>query len=132
MFEETAWENLAHADRRFWSRVNVVSRIVLIVVLFVFVLGLTSVSGFAFLVIVYNMNAAGQNFTLSRDQNETLFLQRASGTVSVRWVWAAMMVTSAPYFFTLCSCVVKMCVKRTRGLTWRALVMVSFLSLNEW
>ncbi|KAK7112101.1 chitin synthase chs-2-like [Littorina saxatilis] len=119
VFEETAWENFAHADREFWYHVYVVCRIVLNIVLFVLVLGLSSVGSFAFLVIVYNMNAAVQNYTLPGGQ----VLKTAGDVIDVRWVWAAIMVTSSPYVFTLLSCVRTLCVKRTRALAWRPLLM---------
>ncbi|XP_076442789.1 chitin synthase chs-2-like [Babylonia areolata] len=119
VFEETPWENLAHADRQFWSRVNKVSRVIIILILFAVVLGGSSLSFFAFLLIVNNMNAASHNFSLPSGQ----LLHPAGDFVQVRWVWAAMMVTSAPYFFTLCACLQKLCVKRTRPLAWRPLLI---------
>ena len=120
MFEETAWENLAHADREFWASVNRVSRVVLCVLLFLLILSASSATTFSFLIIAYNMGAAADNFNLSSSQ----VLQEAGSVVRVRWVWAAIIVTTAPYFFTLCSSVVKLCVKRTRRVTLKPLLTV--------
>nr|KAG5714921.1 hypothetical protein BaRGS_000409 [Batillaria attramentaria] len=118
VFEETAWENLAHADRRFWARVNAVSRVVLCLFLFLLITFASCLSTMVFLVIGYNINSAGQNFTLPGGQ----VLKLASDVVNVRWVWAAIMMTTAPYFFTLVSCLFKLCVKRTRDLMIKPLL----------
>ena len=87
VFAETAWENLTHADREFWTRVNIVSRLALIIFLFLFILVSSSLATFSFLVISYNMNAAGWNFSLDDVNNQT-------------WVnWLSHFNLSGPHLF---------------------------------
>lgn len=128
VFEETAWENLAHADRKFWARVNFVSRIALCIFLFLFVTGCSCLTSICFFIIVQNIN-----FNISGrlpSEAASAKVQWRSGTdsfVHVEWVWSAIIMITAPYVFTLFSCVAKMCVKKTRPLLIKPLLMVSQL-----
>jgi hypothetical protein len=70
VFEERSWENLAHANRNFWSFVNRLSRLALIVLLFVVVLVSSALSTLVFVFIVFNMDAATSNFTLTNAEGD--------------------------------------------------------------
>lgn len=127
VFEENPWENFAHADRDFWSRVHAISRVVFCIFLLLFTIFTSSISVLSVLIIAFNINATSKAFALPSGQ----VLRPPGEHVDVRWVWAAILVMTAPYIFTFCKCMMRLSLKRTRSLTWRPLLLVSSRG-GEW
>ncbi|KAL8565048.1 hypothetical protein ACOMHN_003424 [Nucella lapillus] len=123
----------SQSDTHTWKIINAAMRLVVAVVFFVLVLASAVVSRLSFLMLTYNIRPRADNFTVSRHSRQHV-LKVVSGQLDLRWVWALMMVITAPYLFTALTCLWRLIFKKSDplrcGPLFAALVVETLHSLG--
>lgn len=128
MFRTGSDDNISSTEIDCWNKCFVVSRIVILLLMFVIVLVFSVLSKLTFVMISSNifppkdLSAAPGYKTF----NGTLTYANG-GVMDVTWIWAFNMVLSAPYFFTFCKYLWRLCFKKTGKLQLVPFVVVSII-----
>ena len=108
-----------------WKWLHKLLRFVVCDVIFCLVLGSATISTLSFLLMTYQINTSGTNFTLNAENGSTYVIKDGDRATNVRWIWAIMLVVSAPYLFTFVRNLKKMIFKKQRRVKFVPLLVVS-------
>ncbi|XP_060063085.1 chitin synthase chs-2-like [Ylistrum balloti] len=114
VFRTGSDDNVSSSEIVCWNKCTVIARIIILFIMFAVVLFFSVLSKLTFVMMASNIfppsdqavNAAHKTFNGRLKYNN-------GGTLNVTWVWAFNMVLSAPYFFTFCKYLWRLCFKKT-------------------
>ncbi|XP_041374203.1 chitin synthase chs-2-like [Gigantopelta aegis] len=110
-----------------WKWLHKVLRFIVCDVIFILVLGSATISTLSFLLMTYNINTSGTNFTLSIENGSTYVIKDGHRKTNVRWIWAIMLAVSAPYLLTFVRNLRKIIFTTQRRLKFVPLFVVLFV-----
>lgn len=135
VFRVTSEDNISDSDLAIWRTIFIITKIIIVFLFFVIVLGTAVITKITFLIMTSNIYVPSQtkdvNFTSDgpykiKELDGKLTYKQADGEakIEVTWIWALITVMSAPYFFTICKCLWKLCFNKTRSLKIIPLLVV--------
>ncbi|XP_033728979.1 chitin synthase chs-2-like [Pecten maximus] len=120
VFRTGSDDNVSSSEIDCWNKCTVIARIIVLIIMFVIVLIFSVLSKLTFVMMTSNMFPPADN---SKSAAHKTFNGKLTyhngGTMNVTWIWAFNMVLSAPYFFTFCKYLWRLCFKKTGKLQWR-------------
>lgn len=126
VFRVTSADNVSSSDLSCWNLVFKIARVIMITFFGLVVLTSAVVSKITLMYMTSRINVPAS--TENGTKLKTFFheLNYPVSTTEVTWIWALLIAMVAPYFFTLCTCLRKLCFKKTSQLKAIPLVIVSY------
>lgn len=114
VFRTGSDDNISSSEIDCWNKCTVIARIIVLIIMFLIVLIFSVLSKLTFVMMTSNIFPPRNNTIASAHKtfNERLTYHNG-GALNVAWIWSFNMILSAPYFFTFCKYLWRMCFKKT-------------------
>ncbi|VDI58932.1 chitin synthase [Mytilus galloprovincialis] len=118
VFRVTSEDNVSSSDLSCWKLVFKIARVIMISLFGLIVLTTAVVSKITLTYMISNINVPMATSDHNGTNLRTFFqtLNYPAKSTEVTWIWALLIAMVAPYFFSLFSCLRKLCFKRTSPL----------------